>query len=73
MKGHVSPAQLAFGSFRGRRDRATALTEHRPETFLADLPGTSPGDCMHQLLRLRSRRKTHEEGTNHWGAVECST
>lgn len=73
MNGHVSPAPLAFGSSRCGRDGATPLTEHRPETFLANLPETTPGDCMHRLHRLRSRRKTQEEGTNYWGAVECST
>lgn len=57
-----------------RRDTGvTTPTEHRPKTFPANLPNTSPGDCVHRLLRLRSRRETHEEGTNYWGEVECST
>ena len=68
MNGHVHLWPWA------RRDRgATALTEHRPKTLLANLPKTSSGDCVHRLLRLRGRRETHEEGTNYWGEVECST
>ena len=70
MNSHVSPASLALGSSRYGRDNAD-------RTPAEDVPGelaeTSPGDCVHRLLRLRSRRETHEEGTNYWGEVECST